>query len=70
MARTILDEMLHARPEYIEHQLAHAVRDPDGRACNRTAHLDERREMCSCGVIIWTDSRQGRRSFRLRKKAV
>ena len=28
MARTILDEVLHIRPDIIEHQLAHAVRDP------------------------------------------
>ena len=28
MARTILDEVLGFRPDYIEHQLAHAVRDP------------------------------------------
>ncbi len=45
MARTILDEHLHFRPDYIEHQLAHAVRDPNGRAYNRTAHLPERRKM-------------------------
>jgi integrase len=45
MARTILDEVLKVRPDYIEHQLAHAVRDPNGRAYNRTAHLAERREM-------------------------
>ena len=45
MARTILDEVLHVRPDYIEHQLAHSVRDPLGRAYNRTAHLDERRKM-------------------------
>jgi len=45
MARTILDEVLHVRPDYIEHQLAHAVRDPNGRAYNRTAHLDERKKM-------------------------
>jgi integrase len=45
MARTILDETLHFRPDYIEHQLAHAVKDPNGRAYNRTAHLDERRKM-------------------------
>ena len=42
IARTILDEVLHVRPDYIEHQLAHAVRDPNGRAYNRTAHLPER----------------------------
>jgi integrase len=45
MARTILDEVLQVRPDYIEHQLAHAVRDPNGRAYNRTAHLAERRKM-------------------------
>lgn len=45
MARTILDEVLQVRPDYIEHQLAHAVRDPNGRAYNRTAHLAERTKM-------------------------
>jgi integrase len=45
MARTILDEVLAFRPDFIEHQLAHAVRDPNGRAYNRTAHLPERRKM-------------------------
>lgn len=45
MARTILDEVLGFRPDLIEHQLAHAVRDPNGRAYNRTAHLPERRAM-------------------------
>jgi len=45
VARTILDEVLGFRPDFIEHQLAHAVKDPNGRAYNRTAHLDERRKM-------------------------
>jgi len=45
MARTILDEVLGVRPDFIEHQLAHAVRDPNGRAYNRTAHLLERHKM-------------------------
>ncbi len=51
MARTILDEVLGFRPDYIEHQLAHAVRDPNGRAYNRTAHLPERHEM----MQAWAD---------------
>lgn len=51
IARTILDETLHFRPDYIEHQLAHAVRDPNGRAYNRTAHLAERRKM----MQAWAD---------------
>lgn len=45
MARTILDEVLGYRVDWIEHQLAHAVKDPNGRAYNRTAHLEGRREM-------------------------
>jgi integrase len=45
MARTLLDEKLKFRPDIIEHQLAHAVRDPLGRAYNRTSHIDERRRM-------------------------
>ncbi len=46
MARTILDEVLGVRPDLIEHQLvAHAVKDPNGRAYNRTAHLPERKKM-------------------------
>ncbi|MDE0250343.1 MAG: integrase arm-type DNA-binding domain-containing protein [Gammaproteobacteria bacterium] len=51
MARTILDEVLKFRPDYIEHQLAHSVRDPNGRAYNRTAHLAERRKM----MQAWAD---------------
>lgn len=45
MARTILDEVLNYRVDWIEHQLAHAVRDANGRAYNRTAHLEGRKEM-------------------------
>lgn len=44
-ARTILDEVLGFRPDIIEHQLAHSVRDPNGRAYNRTTHLAERVRM-------------------------
>ena len=45
MARTILDEVLNYRVDYIEHQLAHAVKDANGRAYNRTSHLPERKKM-------------------------
>ncbi|QNU15003.1 integrase arm-type DNA-binding domain-containing protein [Thermomonas sp. XSG] len=51
MARTVLDEVLGFRPDFIEHQLAHAVRDPLGRAYNRTAHLAERKKM----MQAWAD---------------
>ncbi|MCA1851846.1 MAG: tyrosine-type recombinase/integrase [Beggiatoa sp.] len=55
MARTILDEVLGVRPDFIEHQLAHAVRDPLGRAYNRTTHLAERRRM----MQAWSDYLDG-----------
>ncbi|MYM23099.1 integrase arm-type DNA-binding domain-containing protein [Duganella sp. FT135W] len=44
-ARTILDEVLNERVDLIEHQLAHRVIDPNGRAYNRTAHLPARAAM-------------------------
>lgn len=51
MARTLLDEALGFRVDWIEHQLAHAVKDPNGRAYNRTSHLVGRREM----MQAWAD---------------
>lgn len=51
MARTILDEVLGLPAAIIEAQLAHAVKDPLGRAYNRTAHLPQRREM----MQLWAD---------------
>lgn len=51
MARTILDEVLGFRPDFIEHQLAHSVRDPNGRAYNRTTHLPQRHQM----MQAWAD---------------
>lgn len=50
-ARTILDEVLHVPVVLIEHQLSHSVRDPLGRAYNRTSHLDERKKM----MQTWAD---------------
>lgn len=51
MARTIMDEVLGERVDLIEHQLAHAVKDPNGRSYNRTAHLPARRVM----MQTWAD---------------
>jgi integrase len=51
MARTILAEELHQKPEVIEHQLAHKVSDTLGTAYNRTKFLKERREM----MQLWGD---------------
>jgi integrase len=51
MARTILAEELHQKPEVIEHQLAHKVPDALGSAYNRTKFLKERRAM----MQLWAD---------------
>lgn len=54
-ARTILDEVLHMPVVLIEHQLSHSVRDPLGRAYNRTSHLPERKKM----MQQWADYLDG-----------
>ena len=69
MARTILDEVLQVRPDYIEHQLAHAVRDPNGRAYNRTAHLAERRKMMQQWADYLDKLKAGAEVIPLHKKA-
>jgi len=51
MARTVLEERLGYPPAIIEQQLAHVVKDANGRAYNRTAHLDQRRVM----LQAWAD---------------
>ena len=67
MARTILDEVLGFRPDFIEHQLAHAVRDPNGRAYNRTAHLAERRKMMQAWADYLDNLREGGNVVPMRK---
>jgi len=47
--------VLAQRPDIVEHQLAHAVKDPLGRAYNRTSHLPERRRM----MQLWADYLDG-----------
>lgn len=51
IARTFLDETLGFRPDIIELQLAHNVRDALGRSYNRTTHLQERHRM----MQAWAD---------------
>ncbi|WP_284214925.1 tyrosine-type recombinase/integrase [Comamonas jiangduensis] len=50
-ARTMLAEQLEFDPLIIEAQLAHAVRDANGRAYNRTTYLKQRQLM----MQRWTD---------------
>lgn len=67
MARTIMDEVLGERPDLIEHQLAHAVKDPNGRAYNRTAHLPARKEMMQRWADYLDKLRVGAAVIELRK---
>lgn len=72
MARTLLDETLGFRPDFIEHQLAHRVRDPLGRAYNRTTHLAERKKMMQAWADYLDELRNGDgkvSALRLRKRA-
>lgn len=69
MARTILDEVLQVRPDFIEHQLAHAVKDPLGRAYNRTSHLAERRKMMQLWADYLDGLKTGARVIPLRRQA-
>ena len=55
MARTILDEVLDFPVDWIEHQLAHSVKDANGRAYNRTKHLPQRKQM----MQTWADYLDG-----------
>jgi len=68
MARTIMDEVLDERVDLIEHQLAHAVKDPNGRAYNRTAHLPARRKMMQRWADYLSGLKDGAEAIKLRGK--
>lgn len=55
MACTILDEVLGYPKEVIEMQLAHAVKDANGRAYNRTKYREQRHKM----MQHWSDYLDG-----------
>lgn len=55
MARTMLDEQLGVRPDFIERQLAHVVGGSLAGAYNRTKFLTERRSM----MQAWADYLDG-----------
>ncbi|GIV53461.1 MAG: integrase [Candidatus Kapaibacterium sp.] len=57
IARTVLQEVLKYPPHVIELQLAHTVREPLGRAYNRTEFLEERREMMQT-YADWLDQQR------------
>ena len=61
MARTILDEVLDYPIEVIEMQLAHAVKDANGRAYNRTKYIKQRHDM----MQHWSDYLDGLRGVKV-----
>ena len=61
MARTILDEVLGCPFEVIEMQLAHAVKDANGRAYNRTKYREQRHKM----MQHWSDYLDGLRGVKV-----
>lgn len=68
-ARTLLDEVLLFPPHIIEQQLAHAVKDPLGRAYNRTAHLAQRKEMMQAWADYLDKLKAGAKVIKLRGNA-
>lgn len=61
MGRMLLDEVLGFWPDWIELQLAHAVKGANGRAYNRTSHLEGR-----AGTLQrWADYLEGLREAAL-----
>jgi integrase len=69
LARTLLDEVLREPIVYIEHQLAHSVKDPLGRAYNRTAHLEERKRMMQRWADYLDDLKAGAKVIPFSDKA-
>lgn len=65
MARTLLDEVLGFRVEWIELQLAHKLKDPNGRAYKRTIFLDGRRHMMQAWADYLVQLRTRKRPRRL-----
>lgn len=68
MARTILHEHLHIKPEVIEHQLAHRVPDTLGTAYNRTKFLKERCEMMQSWADYLDQMKRGAEILPMRKR--
>ena len=69
VARTLLDERLKFPAHIIEAQLAHSVKDPLGRAYNRTAFIAERHEMMAAWANFLDKLKSGAEIVPLRKGA-
>jgi integrase len=69
MARTVLDEVHQVPIHIIEQQLAHAVKDANGRAYNRTAHLPQRKAMMQRWADYLDELREGAKILPFERKA-
>ena len=67
--RTILAERLEFDPALIEAQLAHAVKDTNGRAYNRTSFVEQRRAMMQTWADYLDKLRMGADVIELHSKA-
>ena len=70
MGRTMLDEILEFPPHLIEQQISHAVRDPLGRAYNRTSHLPQRIKMMQAWGDYLTKLKNGAEVLPLRQSSL
>ena len=66
-ARTLLAEVLEFDPLVIEAQLAHAVKDANGRAYNRTQYLKQRASMMQAWANYLDTLREGGRVLPLKR---
>lgn len=68
-ARTIIHERLNLDPAVIEAQLAHAVKDANGRAYNRTKFLTQRRAMLQTWADYLDKLRKGAEVVQIQRQA-
>ena len=66
-ARTLLDEVLEFDPLVIEAQLAHKVKDANGRAYNRTTYREQRAAMMQRWADYLDKLRKGAEVVQLKK---
>jgi len=69
-ARTLLDEEHGIRPDIIEHELGHVVKDANGRSYNRTSFVQQRRDMLQRWADYLDELREGATVMSLDRRRV
>jgi integrase len=69
MARTMIRQELHLEAEYIELQLAHTTKSPNGTAYDRVSFLPERRKMMQTWADYLDGLKQGAKVIPIKKAA-